>query len=181
MRTLTVGSDVEIIGGTMASIIENVRSEHIQPFLEKQDLTDIDKEAWYPAEKWIAVMNDLGSDAGSMGDFVAIGMKVAENVVFPPQLQGAPLGKIFEMWDVVYKKQHRGGNIGGRVVEQISETSYRVTLTDLYPDDMSYGVAYGWCKRFLPAGTNFKVSYEDMAKTRDKGDGDETVLLIEWD
>lgn len=179
MRTLTVEANVEIIGITMNSIIENIRADHIQPFLEKHSLTKIDKEKWYPAEKWIGVMNDIGDDASS-GDFVAIGMKVAENVVLPPQLQDAPLGKVLQMWDVVYKKQHRGDNIGGREVEKISETKYRATLTDIYPDDMSYGVAFGWCKRFLPSGTDFTVSYQNIDDTRDRGNSDSTILIIEW-
>lgn len=164
----------------MSGIIENIRSEELEPLLKKHGLMEIDKEAWYPAEKWIAVMNDMADDPALESNYVAIGMKVAENVVMPPPLQGAPLGKILEMWDVIYKKQHKGDNIGGKNIEKLSDTKYRAVLNDLYPDDLSYGVAYGWCRRFLPQGTRFIVKYEDIDNRRDTTGTETTTLLIEW-
>jgi len=180
MRKLKADPNVEVIGAAMSGIIENIRSKELEPLLEKHELTEIDKEKWYPAESWIAVMNEMAEDPALESNYTAIGMKVAENVVMPPQLQGAPLGKILEMWDVVYKKQHRGDNIGGKNVEKLADNKFRIVLDDLYPDDMSYGVAYGWCRRFLPDGTDFTVEYEDILKRRDEGTADTTVLLIEW-
>ena len=34
--------------------------------------------------------------------------------------------------------------------EKISETEYRCTFADMYPDDLKYGLAFGFAKRFLP-------------------------------
>ena len=94
MRKLTVAPEVEVIGAVMLSIVNNVRADEIRPLLEKYDLTDIDPQQWYPAHRWLSVMNELAESDGFTSNYVAIGMKVAENVVLPPQLQGAPLSKI---------------------------------------------------------------------------------------
>lgn len=180
MRTLTCEPDVEVIGASMISLIDNLVADEIRPTLEKHGLTEIDRETWYPAQKWLAVMNELAVASNTMSSFVAVGMGIARNAVLPPQLQDAPLGKIIEMWDVIYQKQHRGSNIGSKVIEKVSDNHYRITLKDLYPDDLSYGVAYGWCRRFLPPETPFTVQYEDMSKRRDEETSDSTVLIVQW-
>ena len=180
MRILTCDPDVEVIGAVMLSIINNLQANEIRPILEANNLTEIDPETWYPAERWLKVMNELAESPNVTTNDIAIGMKIAENVVLPPQMQDAPLSKILQSWDMIYQKQHRGGNIGDKEIQQLSDTSYRIILRDLYPDDLAYGVAYGFCKRFLPAGTHFTVQYEDISNRRDNGGADETALLIDW-
>lgn len=180
MRTLACDSDVEVIGSAMLSIINNVQGYEIRPILDQHNLTDIDSDTWYPAQKWLDVMNDLAKKPSATTNDVAIGMKIAENVVLPPQLKSATLAQILQSWDTIYQKQHRGKNIGYKEVQKIDDTSYRVILADLYPDDLSYGVAYGFCRRFLPNGSHFTVKYENIHNRRDKGGADTTVLLINW-
>lgn len=181
MRTLTCDPEIEVIGQSMLSIVHNLRSDEIRPILEKYELTDINPDEWYQAQNWLHAMNEIAAETDVMSNFVAIGMQIAENVVLPPELQNATLPQVLEAWDAIYQIQHRGGDIGYVKVETIDEKNYRTIHRHLYPDDITYGLAYGWCKRFLPAGVIFKVRYEDPFKRMDVGDHHETVILVSWD
>lgn len=180
MRTLTVDGNVEVIGASMLSIIDNMQSDEIAPYLEKHDLTEIGPDQWYPAQLWLDVMNDLAKRPNMSSNLIAIGMQIAENVVLPPGLEDAPLPMILEKWDAIYHNQHRGGEIGSRLIEKVSDTHYRCVLTGIYPDDLAYGVVYGFCRRFLPTTAEFMVSYEDSDYRRDKGDAPATVIVVDW-
>lgn len=180
MHKLHCDPETEVIGGTMLSIINNLQAKQIQPYLDKHGIGEIDPEKWYPAQRWLDVMNDLMESPEVSNAFVAIGMQVAERVRMPPELENAPLPVVLDHWDDVYKMQHRGGNVGGIEIEKISDTHYKSYHRILYPDDMTYGVAYGWAKRFLPEGTQFIVKYDDEELTMAEG-GDATVIHIIWE
>lgn len=180
MRYLSSEPNVDVIGAAVISIVDNLQSDEIQPLLEKHGLTNVQPETWYPVEKWLGVMNDLAQDANTTPNYVAIGMAVAENVVLPPELQSASLADILHMWDNIYQMQHRGGNVGSVQIEKIDENHYRSIHQHIYPDDLTYGLAYGWCRRFLPEGTRFKVSYEEINNRLDQGDNNQTVIIIKW-
>lgn len=181
MRHLTCDPDVEVIGANMLSIINNLQREEIFPLLEKHNLTDIEPEEWYPASKWLSVMNDLAAAPNMSMNFVAIGMKIPEHIILPPELQNATLPQILEMWDVIYHMQHRGGDIGNYVIEQLTEKHYRCTYNGIYPDDLNYGVSFGFCRRFLPQGIQYTVKYEEIDNRLDQGENDETVILFQWE
>jgi hypothetical protein len=83
------------------------------------------------------------------------------------------------MWDGLYQYLHRGGDAGKIVVEKITDTHYNTRHTVLYPDDMSYGVLYGYGRRFLPRGTQFKVYYDTSIQRLDD-EGKFTDIHIEW-
>lgn len=180
MRHLTAPDGVEVIGANMLSIIDNLQAEELQPILEKHDLTKVDPQAWYPVKKWLDAMNDMAKEPNLTNNYVAVGMRIAQNVVLPPELQNATLPQILNMWDAIYQMQHRGGDVGYVKIEQLSDTSYRTTHRHLYPDDITYGVAYGFGTRFLPQETNFSVAYEDDNARLDSGDAQETVILVKW-
>ncbi|MEM6284545.1 MAG: hypothetical protein AAF787_20315, partial [Chloroflexota bacterium] len=87
---------------------------------------------------------------------------------------------ILEAWDFIYRAQHRGSdNIGYVKTEWHGPTTCRTTHLHMYPDDLAYGIGYGWARRFLPVGTRFVVEYENAATTLDRG-GNETVIVISW-
>ena len=64
--------------------------------------------------------------------------------------------------------------------EKISDTHFKVSFTDLYPDDFSYGIMCGYGQRFLPPGTDFTVAYDPDIVPRDKGGQGATVIHIYW-
>lgn len=180
MRHLTCDPNVEIIGAAMLSIMDNLNVSEIYPFLEKHGLVEIDPSQWYATHLWLNVMNDLAEHTNLMTNLVAIGLRIAENVVLPPELANATLPQMLEVWDNVYQMQHRGGDIGQVKTEKINDTTYKTTHVHLYPDDLTYGVGYGWAKRFLPTGTSFKVWYDESIPRMDEG-GEETIIHISWE
>lgn len=181
MRQLTCDPNVEVIGAAMLSILENLRVEETRPLLEKYNLTAIEPQQWYPAQRWLSAMNEMASAPDVTSNFVAIGMEVAENVILPPELENATLPQILGRWNDIYQMQHRGGDIGHVAVEAVDDQQFRTIHRHIYPDDMVYGLAYGWCRRFLPPGTPFAVQYEELDNRMDQGNNDQTVVLVTWE
>lgn len=179
MRTLTCDPETQVIGQTMRSFLENLRAEDVQPILQKHGLLDIQPDQWCPAQAFMDVMNDLAQESDLTSNLVAIGMSTIQHAVVPPQLAEAPFTKVLESWNTLYARQHRGGNIGGNVIEKVSDQQYKITLGNIYPDDFTYGVLYGMAKRWLPQGTHFKLHYDQGNPRRDEG-GVTTILHISW-
>lgn len=180
MRRLYCNPEIEVQGTSVLSIVDNVRSDHIRLYLEKHQFTDIQPDTWYPCQTWLDIMNDMAQSPNTSPNYVAIGMAIADKVVLPPELHSASLPQILEMWDAIYQMNHRGGDVGYVRTEKIHDSLYRTVHKHLYPDDLTYGLAYGWCRRFLPQGTHFTVRYEDLHYRLDDGNATETVILCEW-
>ena len=180
MRTLTCEPSVEVIGVAMLSIVENIHAEELHPHLRRYGLEHIEPTKWYPAERWLNVMNDMAEQTNLMSNLVAIGLKIAEKVMLPPEFANVTAPQILEMWNEVYHMQHRGSDIGHIVAEKIDDKTYKLTLSTLYPDDLEYGVCYGFLRRFLPRGTSFKVWYDGDVLRKDQG-GTETIMHVAWE
>lgn len=179
MRTLTCSPEVEVLGRKILSLIDNLSTEVIEPLLEKHGLDNIQPEAWYPAQDWLDVINDLFADRSWTSQFVVTGMSIAENGSISPELEDASLEQILGQWDDFYQMPHRGGDIGEVTVEKLSDTHFKTVHRHLYPDDLTYGIAYGWARRFLPEGTRFSVYYDKEVPHLDRG-GTETIIHVKW-
>lgn len=181
-RYVSFDPNVEIIGQNVLGYLECINRENVLPFLQQRGLDNIDPQKWYPLQDWLDVLNDLEnqSGGGAMMDFVSIGMKIAELAQFPPEFDQLPFDELLAVNDRAYQMQHRNGDAGYQTTEKISEGHVTITLKTPYPDDLAYGVVWGECKRFLPAGTNFTVFYDESAPRHDDG-GDVTVIHIKWD
>lgn len=175
MRQLTCDPNVEVIGQVQLAFIDNLQRDEVLPILEKHQLTDIDPNQWYSAQGWLNVLNELDSV-----DYVAIGLQTAQHVVLPPGAENLTYLEIMTKWDEIYQLQHRGGDIGGLKVEEVTPTHYRAEWNIIYPDDMAYGVAFGFARRFLPTGTAFTLKYDPDFTRVDDG-GEKTVLHIHLD
>ncbi len=171
---------VEIIGATLSSLLENLRADEIRPYLKKHGLEHIDPEKWYPAALWLAVFEDLKQETNAVSNMVAVGMSIANKVILPPELEEATAPEILTAWGHIYDIQHRGADAGKITTEKISDNEYQVVLSTLYPDDLEYGVAYGFVKRFSPPGTAFSISYANESDRRARG-GDVTILSVVFD
>lgn len=177
MRQLTCDPNLEARGETSLSFIENVRSEQIKPILEKYGLSHIEADKWYSAQNWLNVLNDLAQQPDFTSNLVAVGLKVAEKALIPPQV--VTFDQLLTMFNMAYQMNHRNGEAGQIISEQVEERYFRVKLEDIYPDDMTYGILYGFAKRLLPQGMQFTVKYEEGRLNRDRG-GDETIIHIRW-
>lgn len=180
MRKLTCLPEIEVIGSNLLSITDNLKKDEIKPFLGKHGFSDVQVDQWYPAINWMNLMNDLAEHTNFRENLVAIGMKLAEKVVLPPEMANATLPDILNSWDNIYHHQHRGGEIGHHLVQKVSDTEYRCVFTDIYPDDFKFGLAHGFARRFLPKGTFARITYEDNDNRMDKGGASKTVMSIKW-
>ena len=179
MRHLTCDPNIEVIGSSVIAIAKNAQADQIAPFLEKHNLTTIVPDQWYPAQQLLSVMNDLAAASGTTGNFVAIGLEIAKIAPFPPEPNFTSLESVLMMWNAIYQNDHRGGDIGFIETDKILDTQYRCTLQHIYPDDLMYGVAFGFAHRLLPSGTEFKVWYDHSILRLDLG-GDQTIIHIAW-
>ncbi len=180
MRKFTCPPNVETIGANILSYIKNME-DHSTPFyVEQSGLTDVQPDEWYPTQQLLNVFNMMVAE-GKASSIIAIGLSIAANLQYPPERENAPLGDILAGWPEVYLQNHRGEGAGELQTEKLGDNHWIVRLVDfIFPDDVTYGVAYGFCKRFLPRGTQFLVEYESITDRRDFG-GEETIIHITWD
>jgi len=90
------------------------------------------------------------------------------------------LPEVLAFWnDVLYQPLFRNGDPGSISCEKIDATHYVSVHKHIWPDDFSYGIAYGFARRFLPPKTSFRVSYDPNFPRMDDG-GQSTRILIEW-
>jgi hypothetical protein len=178
MRKLSAPAHVELAGYMTHVFVENLQSRETLPIFEKFGLVNLNPEGWYPTNDFLKALNELDSQHSLSSNLIAIGLEVGRTVPLPVQT----LEEALRAWDNIYKTVHRGhnGDIGSITLEKVSNTHFKAYLDDLYPDDLSYGIAYGFARRFLPEGTSFTVKYEDKRPRRDTSNVATTILHIQW-
>jgi hypothetical protein len=147
--------------------------------MEKYNLFSVAREDWIPTQVMMDALNELASNPDFISRVVAIGIEIGKVIVFPPEVE--TLEQALLTWNASYHAVHRGADVGDKCAELVKEGHYRVTFTDLYPDDFNYGIMYGFALRFLPPGTNFTIYYDPAIHPRDRG-GDHpcTVIHMRW-
>lgn len=172
-----IGPDAEVIGGAINGFIDAINRDSIWPHLEKLDMTTIDPNTWYPKQMYVDLWNSiLSSSDSAMFDLVSIGMTIADTA-WPPEADGQPFDVLVAEWGNAFNAVNQGNDRGYVKAEKRSDNQYAVICRTPDPDDLHYGIVYGFCKRFLPEGKRFTVKYDETAPRRDNG-GHETVLLI---
>ena len=174
-------ADHEIPGKILIDLENAVGSDEIMPFFAKHGMTNIDPLAWYPMQKLLDIYNDMvDTKNGTMFDFVSIGMKEAEQAIVPPQFQTMPLLDILKGVAQVFNLNNRGSDYGSCTAEVITDKHIKITLRAATPDDIWYGVFYGFVRRFAPKQTQFSVRYDPNIPRRENG-GDVTIIHITWE
>lgn len=181
MRKFTCSPTLEILGQNIIAWEHNLQDDETRPIMEKYGLVNLDPDKWYPCIQLLNAMNDMAENPNTVSNFVAIGMEIGRIVPVPPQFTDPSLGDVLMAWDGIYQYLHRNGDAGKINCEKLADNHYRITFTDLYPDDFSYGIMYSYAKRFLPAGTNYMVYYDPALVRRDEGDTTETVIHVSWE
>lgn len=177
-RIYSCDPNVEILGVSISSLLTNIASSQTRPYMKKYGLDKIDNDKWYRAQDYMDVVNEINQNTNAMQNLVAVGMQIAKQTEFPPGK--APTFEEFLMaWDDIYYTHFRGGDVGHIKIEKLGSKKFRVINTTIHPDDMVYGVAYGFGKRLLPSNSSVVVKYEDLDKRMDLG-AKETVMLISW-
>ncbi len=180
MRQLTCPPNLEVMGQNIRAFVENLQGDDTTPIVQKYGLANVDPNGWYPAHDLIEALNEIAANPNSSANMVAIGMVIGKIVPMPPGLENPSLGQVLMIWNDLYQFIHRNGDPGAILCEQVNEKHYKTIHSDLYPDDFSYGIVYGYGRRFLPPGTQYKVFYDPEATPRDAG-GDVTIIHVSWE
>lgn len=179
MRQLTCDPKTETLGLNALAFTSNLRSEDTTPIMEKHGLANLQPTDWFATQKLLDALNDLGKDPNFMSGLVAMGMAVGK--IVPIEQENPTLGEVLMVWDGIYQGLHRNGEAGHLKCEKEDDKHYKLTFTDLYPDDFSYGIMYGYAQRFLPPGADFTIFYEPNVRTRDQGGTQgHTVIHAKW-
>ena len=173
---------LELAGVTTLSLVENIVSDAIQPLREKHNLVEIDTEKWYPVQQVFDLFNDIVEEHGTQS-FVAMGMKIAEQSEFPPEMLGSELSlvQILEGWQTHYEANHRGGDYPPVGTIKVADNHYQLVLKleHIYPYDLVYGMVYGFCKLLLPKGTPFTVKYDEKQNPHTEG-ASKILINVMW-
>jgi hypothetical protein len=171
--------DHEIVGAGLASFITSIGiSERFFPMIQKYDT--IASDEWYPAQDILKVMSELAAQPGSVVHLVNMGMNFSQTVGALSQLTDkSSVQAIMDEFEAWYRLSQRGTTVGKIHVEHFTDKSVRVVLQTPFPDDLCYGIVYGYIQRFAPKGTLFRVWYDPKVRHRDLG-GETTVICVSW-
>jgi hypothetical protein len=181
MIRMKVDPRIETSGAAMLALVSNLHADQMQHLLIKHELIDITADGWYPAQKWFDIFDELYGNGGGSADLVAIGMAVVETAKTPPGFEKADLPTMLALWNEHYHLNHRSPiDIGSVTTERVDGKHIKVILTTLYPDDLCYGMTYGYARLALPKGTFFKVWYDKDEPRLDDG-GRRTIIHVQWE
>ena len=181
MRTLTCPPQAEFLGVNVTAFANNLRGDQVRPVLERHNLVDLDPYGWYPLANWMNALNEMSMEPDFMSNLVAIGMGIGQVTPVPEDMDEPTLEKMLMAWNAIYQGIHRYGDVGEIVCEKLADKHLRLTFTDMYPDDFSYGIIHGYARRFLPQGTHFTVYYDPDLRPRDRGGDGPTVVHVTWE
>lgn len=173
--------DHEYLGQVLIDFENALGSNDIHQTFEKHGLINIDPQGWYPAQKFMDVLNDMEeNEIAQMWDFVSIGLKQIEHAIVPPEFESLPLIQILQSLDATYHLNNRGTDIGEIKCEVVNENHVKLIFRVPQPEDAWYGVCYGYMRRFAPQDTIFRVYYDKNTPRRSEG-GDKTVIHVVWE
>jgi hypothetical protein len=182
MTTYTCDPNLEISGHTAHALLESINRDNYLDILERHGLADINENSWYRLQDILNVFSYMSQRGGAMMDFVSIGMAAAANSILPSEIQNLPLNKFLLAYAQRYQQQlHRNGDPGEIRVEILVGNHVVLALLDVpYPDDLMYGLFYGYARRLAHPGMHFTVQYDDEITRRELG-GEYTVIHIAWE
>jgi hypothetical protein len=180
MRKFTCHPDAKISGQTITAYLDNLQSFESRKVFEQYGIDDVDTSKWYRLQPLLNVLHELSVQPNATQNIVAIGMQIAISGV-DPNAPEVPLPVVLEHWNDHMYANIQGAEVGTITAEKLGEKSYRITHRTVWPDNLVYGLAYGFARGRLPQGTHFTVWYENPDERLDQGDGDKTVICVKWD
>jgi hypothetical protein len=171
--------DHEIRGQLLVDCENAIGRSRTRPLFEKHGLVNIDPQAWYSEQQWLDVLSDMADLGDPMFDFVSLGIKIAENVTFPPGFDSLPLLTVLQNGSRVFHMNSRGSETGEITVETLNDKHVKLAFRVPDPDDFWYGIVFGYVRRCMPKGTHFTVFYDKEIPRREQG-GEVTIIHVEW-
>ncbi len=174
---------VEISGGHLSAIIQAfpAGTEKIAiSILTAKGLQDPNPDAWYSLQSVLDVMKDL-YESFNPGLLTRIGNRVPQLVQVPPHWKSIDIA--LKELDVAYKMNHRGGQIGSFVSEDLGTDGglrrIKMISRSHWPCEYDHGIMQGVSERFKEPGMEVFVRKDDKAPCRKSG-GDSCTYLVTW-
>lgn len=170
----------QVAGAALLAFLDCLNHESITSHVERHGLQAIDPEAWYPLQTALDVMRDIAAyNGGAMFDFVSLGLAATEYMHLPDGYRNLAIDEALTLLNHVHQTNHRG-DAGGYAFEMLEPGHVRVIARLPYPDDLIYGIMYGFLRNHLPQNTFFTVTYDETTPRRDEG-GEATVFHLHWE
>ena len=138
--------------------------------LEKHGLYRVNPNNWYLQQTWLNALRDFSE--GGMFDLISIGKGIATHVPLPDGVH--TIQDMMLEIDKTYRANHR--NCPGYTKAEVIEPHHiQVTGKDPYPNDMIYGIVWGFATRFERMAT---VAYDDS--TPHGTPSDLVIFHVKW-
>ncbi|HEC23937.1 MAG TPA: hypothetical protein ENI95_13565 [Chloroflexi bacterium] len=180
MPAYTCDPDTELIGRSVLALFENIRYDMIKPILDKHGLNDVDPDGWYPLQDVLDILSDISEQGSGLFDLVSVGISAARLSPIPPEVEALSLKEFLLLYPQLYPRRHRNGDAGEVLAEEAGERHVKMIFRTPYPDDLMYGLMYGFARRFLPKGTPITVFYDPDIRRSEEG-GKFTVIHVVWE
>src|SRR5215475_6888670 len=85
VRHKATTSNAQYLGSNLRGFTDNLRADVIQPILEKFNVKEINPEEWMDAQLTLDMLREIEKQF-TFEELVAVGMKAAEFVPLPPEI-----------------------------------------------------------------------------------------------
>ena len=198
MRASGLEPGIEVFGGFVDSVVEAFK---LFPSVALKRLANsgigttnsrgeiiIDRQGWYPLEKWLAAYDDIANTVGPRAIF-QIGQQIPKNAVLPPTV--TDIHSSIVAVDIGYHMNHRkNGRImfdpaTGLKTKGLGSYGYRPVPNERriisicenpYPCDFDRGVLGAFATRFERLA---RVQHDDRAPCRKNG-AESCTYVIAW-
>ena len=181
MELYTCDPNLEVMGFVPLAFFGNLDSDVLDPIMRDLgiDIRQFQPEGWYKTQDVLDILRKLQAYEGTLFAYVAFGKRAAETAYLPPETQAMSFADFLVNFEKLFPARDRNGSPGYCRCQKLSDHEVVIRYQIPYPDDVFYGMFYGYGRRLLPKGTNLTVTYESNDQRRDFG-CPETALRITW-
>lgn len=194
-QQFVIDPGIEVGGSAIGSIIDAfqqypsiVTKYLVQSGILSGKQSQIDRTAWYPLDKWLAVYHSIAKDVG-VNSLYTIGKKVPEYVDIPPHV--TDIRSLFATLNIAYHVGHRKNGVimfdatTGKTLDGIGkvtcdapkdERKLTLTFENPYPCEFDRGLIHAFAMRFEAAA---RVVHDAAAPCRKKG-GRTCTYVVSW-
>jgi hypothetical protein len=149
--------EAQTLGGPIQAYTQNLKTEEIQPFLQKYGLQAIKPDEWVPQQLVLDFQQAIANSSVNSGEnLVAIGLRLVETLPFPDTTQSIEDAVL--AFNGMMKQVFRNVPADENISVQAKRPGYLLVITNLpYAKDAVFGYMWGLAKRYRPSGAQFSV------------------------
>lgn len=134
----------QVLGANVTALLGTLRDDTVRPLVIEYGFGTIDPDTWYSQQDFLDVIQAV-EERLTWEELVAIGMKGADVVDFPPNM---PLEEMLNQMPAAYPYFHRNvPEIEGYSVK-VGERQMALICNVPYPAFILYGLVHGLIRRF---------------------------------